>query len=133
MGAHEMRSEHAVLGQSGHDGRAPAPLALDRLDFGLGQMRVDADAVLMGEPRAAVEKLVGSLIRNRRRHRDAYAALGGAVPAADDGLREVEQSLGGCRLHRLHDGAQVGRQQVEHSRDGAVEHDVGDGRREHRA
>src|SRR4029077_2290712 len=82
-----------VIAQAGHDRLAPAALALHELDLRLGQVGVDAGAVLPGEGGAAVEELVGGLFRDRGRDPDAHAAVGPAVPAADGALGEAEQPL----------------------------------------
>ena len=91
-------------------------------------MGVDADAVLPRQGGAAVEQVVRGLVRDGRRHRDADPPLGAAVPPADGPRGEVEQALGGRRRDILDGASQVRRQQIEQSRYGLVEDDVGDRR-----
>jgi hypothetical protein len=54
--------------------------------------------------------------------------VGRAVPALDQPRGEVEQALRGSRRDVLDGASQVRRQQVEQSRHGLVEDDVGDRR-----
>ena len=128
VGADEVRPEHAVLGEARDDRSAMAAPALDHLDLGLGEVRVDADSVLAREPDEAVEQLVGGLVRDGRRRGDAHAALGRAVPALDQPRGEVEQALRGGRRDVLDGPSQIRRQQIEQARHGLVEDDVGDRR-----
>jgi hypothetical protein len=109
VGADEVRPEHPVLGEARDDRSAMAAPALDHLDLGLGEVRVDANPVLAREPDEAVEQLVGGLIRDGRRRGDAHAALGGAVPALDQPRGEVEQALRGGRRDVLDGPSQVRR------------------------
>ena len=63
----------------------------------------------------------------------AHATPGRAVPAPDAALRQLQQPLRRRGLHRLHDAAQIRRQQLEEPGHGAMEHHVSDRRRDDRA
>ena len=131
--ADEAGTEEPVRRESRDDALPPAPPALDDLHLGLGQVRVHADAVLAHQPTTPIEELVGRLVGDRRRHRDAHAALGRRVEAPNHPLRQLEQPFGRRRADRLDARAQIVGQQREQSRHRLVEDDVGHRGREHHA
>ncbi len=70
--------------------------------------------MLAREAGTAREELVGGLVGNGGRDGRAHATPGRAVPAPDAALRQLQQTLRRRGLHRLHDTAQIRRQQLVH-------------------
>src|SRR5262249_23022576 len=83
MGAHEAGVKSAEVSQMPHQRLAPALLAGDGLDFGLGEMGMQTNAVVTRETYTATEEGIAALARNGRRHGYTDTPRSCPLPAPD--------------------------------------------------
>src|SRR5262249_40104895 len=83
MGSNKAGVKGAEVSQMPHQCLAPALLAGDGLDFGFGQMGMQANAVVTRQTYTATEEGVAALARNGRSHSYADASRSGTLPAPD--------------------------------------------------
>src|SRR5215831_1462719 len=81
MGANKAGVKSPEVSKMTHQRLAPALLAGDRLDFGFGQMRMQANAVVTCQTHTATEEGIAALARNGWRHRHTDAPGSCPLPA----------------------------------------------------
>src|SRR5262249_23570506 len=127
VGADKVRAESAEVSEMAHQRLAPAVLAGDRLDFGFGQMGMQANAIVTRETHTACKEGITALARNGRRHGQRDAPGGSPWPARGR-LSSIVKPPRRWGSHKsVHRAAQVRWQEIEQPRHGLIKHQVSHG------
>lgn len=128
----EVGPDHAERIHVGHERRAIKVITGDNLHFRFRNVRVQTGAEIPRQLEASQQEFVGAMVRDGRRHGEAHAAAV-QLPAPQRLLHVGDAAFVGREAQPLDLGLKSLRQALHEARNGLVEADVGNHRRQNGA